>query len=137
MVDVDARRVAGQVVGLAKRVLAHHHRGAAGLDHATDDGEPVVGLVVQDPVGDALRFLLPRPHELRTVLDGIGQRLADSRVAELEEPSAGVFALVEDLSVTTRKLSEDPIADPVVCSLQRVAALGLYSVWPRDRTNRF
>ena len=55
-----------------------------------DDGPPVVRLVVDDPVGDAVRLLLPGPHEGRAVAGGVGEdgveRLAgrDARPDALE-----------------------------------------------------
>ena len=36
-------------------------------EHRLDDRDPVVGLVVEDPVGEAVRDRLPGPHELRSV----------------------------------------------------------------------
>ena len=71
------RRLEREGVGLGERVLADDERAAARREHPLDDGEPVVGLVVEDAVGDAVRLVLPRPHELRAVVGGVGESIPD------------------------------------------------------------
>src|SRR5205809_685844 len=66
-VDVDVRHFAGEPVRLDQPVLIDRDRPAAGFEQAAQHSEPVVRLVVQDAMGDALRLLLPRPHERRTM----------------------------------------------------------------------
>ena len=73
VVDVDAGRFPGGVVGRPQSVLADDDRAAAGGEHPLDDGEPVVGLVVEDPVRDRVRLVLPRPHELGAVARGVAE----------------------------------------------------------------
>ncbi len=50
-----------------ERLLVDDDGSPAGREHPLDDCEPVVGLVVEDAVGDRVRLLLPRPHELGAV----------------------------------------------------------------------
>ena len=51
------------VVRLEQRAFVDDDRRAAARERAADDGEPVVGLVVEDPGRDAVRLGLPWPHE--------------------------------------------------------------------------
>ena len=74
VIDVDAGRRAGQGVRLHERRLGGDQRAAAARQHAGHAGAPVVRLVVDDPVGDAARLLLPGPHEGRPVAGGIRER---------------------------------------------------------------
>ena len=52
-------------------------RAAAGDEHRPHDREPVVGLVVEDPVGDARGLRLPRPHVARPVVRHAAQAVVD------------------------------------------------------------
>ena len=89
MVDVDAGRGTGQGVRLIECRLGDNHGSAAARQHGSDARPPVVGLVVDDPVGDAARLGLPRPHEGRSVAGGVRQRLVD-RLAR-DHPGAHAF----------------------------------------------
>ena len=53
-------------------------------EHRIDEGDPVVGLVVEDAMGQAVRHRLPRPHELGAVGGGIS-----TAAAELLVPGRG------------------------------------------------
>ena len=57
-----ARRLAASMVG-----LVHDHAATAGQQHGPHDGQPVVGLVVEDAMGEAVRLGLPGPHVGRAV----------------------------------------------------------------------
>ena len=91
--DGDPRRLAREVVRLAQRLLGDEHGRAVGGEHAADDRGPVVGLVVEDALGDARRLLLPRPHHLGTVRprpphrvhDALGRRLVAGALAHAHE----------------------------------------------------
>ena len=85
-------------MGLGEPGFVDDDRVAAALQHPFHDSQPVVGLVVEDAVRDAVRLLLPRPHELGPVSGRIPQ-LA-SRVAR----------------------SRDPIRDEIVRARERIRA---------------
>src|SRR5665647_1513905 len=63
-IDVDVRGIDGKRVRPRQQVLAHHHRASTRDQHPLDDRQPVIRLVVEDPVRDASRLLFPWPHEL-------------------------------------------------------------------------
>ena len=66
--------------GRWRRGASPRRRRAAGRRVASipaDDRQPVVRLVVEDPVGDAVRLLLPGPHELGPVPGGEGEGRVD------------------------------------------------------------
>ena len=75
VIDVDAGRRAGQRVRLLERRLGGDERPAAARQHAGEAGSPVVRLVVDDAVRDAVRLLLPGPHEGRAVAGGVREDL--------------------------------------------------------------
>jgi hypothetical protein len=77
VVHVDPGGLAGQVVRLLQELLGDDDGDAAAAEHPLDDRGPVVGLVVQDPGGDALGLLLPRPHEVRAVVGRRPHRALD------------------------------------------------------------
>ena len=56
VVGVDRGCIAPDLVGAGEGRLVGHDREAAGPQHRADDGEPVVGLVVDDAAGDAAPF---------------------------------------------------------------------------------
>ena len=60
-------------MSLRERLLADDGPPTARGEHSLDHCEPVVGLVVEDAVGNAVRLLLPRPHELRAVVSRVGE----------------------------------------------------------------
>ena len=71
VVDVDARRLTGELVCTRERVLADDEWLSARLQHRLDDRKPVVRFVVEDPVRNGMRLVFPRPHELRAVPCGV------------------------------------------------------------------
>ena len=87
------------------------------LSISSTTDEPVVGLVVEDAVRDAVRLALPRPHELRAMVRRLGDGPADLRGAAV---GAGR-------------------GDRVERAPERPGALGLHRVepgWRGDRTER-
>ena len=112
VVDDDARALAREVVRGSKRRLFHNHGPPASLDHPTHDSVPVVGLVIEDPAGDAPGLLFPWPHELGAMSRRVGKGLFD---------------------VPGRP---DPIGHSVVGALQRVAALRLHRMPHRQGGGR-
>ena len=104
--DGDAGRLQRPPVGLPQRGLVDDHRAAAGGGHAAQHGEPVVGLVVEDAGGHAVRHRLPGPHERRAVRGGVAQRVLGAgrgtgRAAAAPAPRRGA---------TARRLASAPCA---------------------------
>ncbi len=77
-VGFDARQLAGEGVRLLELLLPHHDGAPSGEEHRFHDRHPVVGLVVEDPVGDAVGRALPRPHELGPAASGLLEHPPDA-----------------------------------------------------------
>ena len=102
-------------VGLEQGLLVDDDRAPAGDEHRPHHREPVVGLVVQDPVGDAHGLRLPRPHVARPPVRDAMEAIVDR--AGVDRGTRGDAQVPQDAL---------PGAD------ERPAAGGLHRVQARD-----
>ncbi len=112
--------VASQAMVFAsmRAVLVHDERPAARDEHRALDGEPVVGLVVEDAVGHARGRGLPRAHVARAVVGGGAQGVMDAcRVERL----AGLGAQVLRAGSPCARASGQA---PRVCTVSRRGGAG-------------